>query len=53
MGPHARLHFVAAAKRLYNVVESQIQGCSWETFYSLVMARFGKDHHELLLRQLF
>ena len=34
----ARLHFVAAAKRWYNVVESQIQGCSWETFSALVMA---------------
>ncbi|XP_066353960.1 uncharacterized protein [Miscanthus floridulus] len=49
----ARLHFVAAAKRWYNADESQIQGCSWETISALVMARFGKDHYELLLRQLF
>jgi hypothetical protein len=49
----ARLHFVATAKHWYNAAESQIQGCSWDTFSAMVMARFRKDHHELLLCQLF
>ena len=49
----ARMHLVAAAKRWYNSVESQIQDCNWKTFTSLVLNRFGQEHHELLLRQLF
>lgn len=47
------MHFVGAAKRWYNAVESRLRECSWETLSSLVLERFGKDHHELLLRQLF
>jgi len=49
----ARLHFVGAAKRWYNSVESQLQGCSWEQLSELILSRFGLQHHELLLRQLF
>jgi hypothetical protein len=47
------MHFVAAAKRWFNSVESQLQQCSWDRFAELVMSRFGQEHHELLLRQLF
>jgi len=49
----ARMHFVGAARRWYNSVESQLHGCNWDTLSNLIMDRFGKDHHELLLRHLF
>jgi hypothetical protein len=49
----ARIHLVAAAKRWYNSVESQIQDCNWKAFTGLVLNHFGQEHHELLLRQLF
>ena len=34
-------------------VEEQVRSGSWEQFTELVMNRFGKDQHELLIRQLF
>jgi hypothetical protein len=49
----AKMHFTHAAKRWYPSVESQLQNVAWPTFTKLILARFGQDEHELLLRQLF
>lgn len=49
----ARLHFQAAAKHWYNAVIGRMTSIGWDRFAELVLTRFGQDHHELLLRQLF
>jgi hypothetical protein len=49
----AKMHFVDAAKRWAPSVENQLQSCSWATFVSLILNRFGQDQHEILIRQLF
>ncbi|XP_066341079.1 uncharacterized protein [Miscanthus floridulus] len=48
-----KMHFTHAAKRWYPSIESQLQNAAWPTFTQLILARFGHDKHELLLRQLF
>jgi hypothetical protein len=49
----ARMHLQGAAKRWYPSVESQVKHCSWSEFCQLVLDRFGREQHEILLRQLF
>lgn len=33
-------------------VEKKLKNCLWDDFCKLVLDRFGRDHHELLIRQL-
>jgi hypothetical protein len=47
------MHFSAAASRLVQTVQSHLRSRSWLEFCGWVLARFGYDHHELLIRQLF
>jgi hypothetical protein len=49
----AKMNFLGDAARWSPSVEHQLQTCSWPTFSSLILERFGQEHHELLLRQLF
>jgi len=47
------MHLTGAAARWFLAVEQQVLRMSWPQFTALVMKRFGKDQHELLIRQLF
>ena len=49
----AKMHFTGDAARWSSSVEHQLQTCSWHTFSSLILERFGQEQHELLLRQFF
>ncbi|CAO2191183.1 unnamed protein product [Urochloa humidicola] len=51
----ASMHFAPSspAGRWLQSVEKRIKGMSWHEFCQLVLDRFGKEHHELLIRQLF
>ncbi|WVZ81560.1 hypothetical protein U9M48_028917 [Paspalum notatum var. saurae] len=49
----ASLHFSASAARWLQSVEQRVRHCSWAEFRTMIMDRFGRDQHELLLRQLF
>jgi hypothetical protein len=42
-----------AAELWLQSVEDAVRNASWRTFCLMVLERFGKDHHELLIRQLF
>ena len=46
-------HFTHAAARWLQSVEAEVRNISWESFSSLILERFSRDQHELLLRQLF
>jgi hypothetical protein len=47
------MHLSGAAARWFLAVEQQVLTMSWPQFTTLVLERFGKDQHELLIRQLF
>jgi hypothetical protein len=47
------MHLTGAAARWFPAVEQQVLHMSWPQFTALVLERFGKDQHELLIRQLF
>lgn len=47
------MHFMAAASRWLQTVETRLKSCSWHEFCALILARFGRDQHELLIRNLF
>ena len=47
------MHLSGAAACWLQSVEEQVCSWGWEQFQELVMNRFGKDQHELLVRQLF
>lgn len=47
------MHFTDAAGRWFQSVEKKIRAASWSEFCKLVLDRFGRDQHELLVRQLF
>jgi hypothetical protein len=47
------MHFTVAASRWVQTVQIHLRSCSWSEFYGWVLARFGRDHHELLIHQLF
>ncbi|CAN6322178.1 unnamed protein product [Urochloa humidicola] len=49
----ASMHFTPAAARWLSSVEHKLKSCSWQTFSSMVLERFGRNQHELLVRQLF
>ena len=49
----ATMHLSGAAACWLQSVEEQVRSGGWEQFQELVMNRFGKDQHELLVRQLF
>lgn len=49
----ASMHFSDAAARWLQSVESRVRSLSWEDFCALVLERFGRDEHALLIRQLF
>lgn len=47
------MNFTDNAKCWYPSVETTLQTCSWSTFTSLILDRFGQDEKEMLLWQLF
>lgn len=47
----ASMHLTAAASRWLPSVEKKLKSCSWFEFKQLVMDRFGREQHELLVRQ--
>ncbi|WVZ82001.1 hypothetical protein U9M48_029318, partial [Paspalum notatum var. saurae] len=49
----ASMHFSDAATHWLQSVEQRARICSWSEFRRMIMDRFGRDQHELLLRQLF
>ncbi|WVZ95116.1 hypothetical protein U9M48_040918 [Paspalum notatum var. saurae] len=49
----ATLHFSSAAARWLPSVERRLSACTWQQFTHLVLDRFGREHHELLVRQMF
>lgn len=48
----ARMHFSGSAACLLQPVEYHLSRLSWQEFVHMVMDRFGKDQHEVLVRQL-
>jgi hypothetical protein len=44
------MHFSAAASRWSQIVESRLKTFSWPEFCTMMLARFGRDQHELLIR---
>jgi hypothetical protein len=48
----ATMNFSPTAARLFPSVEKRLQSCSWDEFRTLLLDRFGREHHELLVRQL-
>jgi hypothetical protein len=47
------MHFTGAAARWLQSVECQLSRISWVEFGHMVVDRFGKDQHAVLIRQLF
>ena len=47
------MYFTGSAARWLQSIEPRLSSCSWASFCQLILDRFGKDHHELLIRQLF
>jgi hypothetical protein len=46
------MHFIDPAAKWLQSVAKRVKSCSWFEFCKLVLDRFGRDHHELLVRQL-
>jgi hypothetical protein len=49
----ASMHFEGSAARWLQSVERRISSLSWGEFCSLLHDRFGRDQHEVLIRQMF
>lgn len=49
----SKMQFIRSAARWLQSVESQLATISWEEFIHMVSDRFGKDQHQVFLRQLF
>lgn len=47
----ASMHIISPAARWLPSVESKLKSCSWEQFAQMVLDRFGRGQHELLVRQ--
>jgi hypothetical protein len=47
------MDFLDPVARWLPSVELKLNACSWATFESMVLDRFGKDQHAILVRQLF
>jgi hypothetical protein len=45
------MHFTPTAARWLPSVEKKLKMCSWAEFRQLLLNRFGRDQHELLVRQ--
>lgn len=48
----ATMHFIPPASHWLPSVETMLKSCSWLQFASMLLDRFGRDQHELLVRQL-
>jgi len=48
----AVMHCDEAAGRWLQSVESKLSSCSWSQISQMVLGHFGRDQHELLIRQL-
>ncbi|CAO2034871.1 unnamed protein product [Urochloa humidicola] len=46
------MYFSEAARRWLQSVEQRVRSASWSEFCKLVLDRFGRDEHELLVRKL-
>ncbi|CAO2151592.1 unnamed protein product [Urochloa humidicola] len=49
----ASMHFVSPASQWLQSVQRKIKSCSWSQFSDMVIERFGREEHEILVRQLF
>lgn len=47
----ASMHIDHPAARWLPSVEAKLQSCTWAEFSKLLLARFGREHHELLVCQ--
>ncbi|CAN6166876.1 unnamed protein product [Urochloa humidicola] len=47
----ATMHMSPIASRWVSSVSSKLKSCSWKDFSKLLLDRFGREHHELLVRQ--
>lgn len=47
----ASMHIIPPASRGLPSVEARLKSCSWNEFAQLLLDRFGREHHELLVRQ--
>jgi hypothetical protein len=48
----ATMNFSPTAARWLPSIERRLASCSWEDFRRMLLDRFGREHHELLVRQL-
>jgi hypothetical protein len=48
----ATMHFVPPTSHWLPSVEPKLKYCTWLEFASMLLDRFGRDQHELLVRQL-
>jgi hypothetical protein len=46
------MHFIPPASHWLPSVETRFKSCSWLLFASMLLDRFGRDQHDLLVRQL-
>jgi hypothetical protein len=58
MKPHrwiqfATMHFTKSVARWLTSVDSRLRVATWPEFSRLLLDRFGREHQELFLRQLF
>jgi hypothetical protein len=49
----ASMYFEGPAARWLQSVQHRVNSVGWDVFSKLVHDRFGRDHHEILIRQLF
>jgi len=47
------MYFTGSAARWLQSVEHRVTSYSWSSFCQMILDHFGKDHHELLISQLF
>ncbi|CAN6294759.1 unnamed protein product [Urochloa humidicola] len=47
----ATMHVSPAASRWVSSVTGKLKSCSWSEFSKMFLSRFGREHHELLVRQ--
>ncbi|XP_051177859.1 uncharacterized protein [Lolium perenne] len=51
--PMSTLHFKGAAGIWLQAVHKRLHGLDWTSFTSLICTRFGRDRHQLLIRQFY
>lgn len=47
------MHFTDPASRWLQSVDRKVKSCTWHDFGLMILDRFGRDQHEVLVRQLF